>query len=214
MGLQKNGFSNSLRKIAAMTAYLCLVSASLIFISQTACAQEGQTMDKRKLTTIQTAAVGVGDKKNAVEVRYLNLPFGAATFGYMEKGGNRFYSNRTWPIAHLKLATTATYEGKKLAPGDYVFIITPKSETFKTETMTLSLASFKPETEGGTFLKPGDVFTTTPKDVTVISQKPVTFASGAPLNENLKIALEKTGETVAINIHYGDRTLTEKLMLK
>lgn len=174
--------------------------------------QTDKRMDKRKLTTIQTSTVDAGQTKNAVEVRYLNLPFGEATFGYMEKGGDRYYSNRTWPIAHLTLATPATYDGKTLQPGDYVMIITPKGNS-NPDGMKLSIASFKPE--NGTFLRAGDVFTDTPKDATVISQKPVAFDKGAPMVDHLVIDLDKTdNSTVAIKFHYGDRTLTEKLMLQ
>ena len=176
--------------------------------------QQQQRTDPRKLTTVQTASLDVGNRKGAVEVRYLNLPFGATTFGYMEKGGNRFYSNRTWPFAHLRLQTAATYEGKTLQPGDYVLIITPKSEQLKTSSMTLSLARFKPATAGGTYLVPGDVFTQVPRDAEVVVQKPITFGSGAPTSNSLRITLDKEGQTVAMKLHYGDRTLTERLNLR
>ena len=170
--------------------------------------------DPRKLTTIQVAAADDGKMKNAVEVRYLNLPFGAPTFGYMEVGGDRYYSNRTWPILHLKLAHKAVYDGKTLQPGDYVFYITPKSEKLKTDSMMLSLASFKPDPARGTFLVPGDVFTETPKDAVLVSQKPVTFDKGAPVSPALQVWVGKEGQDVSIKLHYGDRTLTEKLTLK
>lgn len=114
------------------------------------------SVDKRKLTTIQTASADSGKTKNAVEVRYLNLPWGEATFGYIETGvdprNKGYYSSRAWPIAHLRLNVPATYDGKKLAPGDYAFIITPRNP--KTNTgMTLALESFKPAEAGGSFLK-------------------------------------------------------------
>ena len=170
--------------------------------------------DPRKLTTIQTAAADDGQTKNAVEVRYLNLPFGAPTFGYMEMGGDRYYSNRTWPILHLKLARKAVYDGKTLQPGDYVVFITPKSEQLKTDSMMLSLASFKPDPARGTFLIPGNVFTDTPKDAVLISQKPVTFDKGAAVSPALQVRVVKEGDAVSIKLHYGDRTLTEKLTLQ
>jgi hypothetical protein len=175
----------------------------------------GQTKtDPRKLTTIQSATADVGKNKKAVEVRYLNLPFGAPTFGYMEVGGDRYYSNRTWPILHLTLAQNAVYNGKALKPGDYVFYITPKSEQLKTTSMMLTLASFTPATAGGTFLVPGDVFTATPKDAVVVSEKAVTFGKGAEVSPALQVWVGKEGNDIAIKLHYGDRTLTEKLTLK
>jgi hypothetical protein len=198
---------------AALLVAACAASAP---------AQEGQMtqpdkrVDKRKLTTIQTAAVDAGQTKNAVEVRYLNLPWGAQTFNYIESGtdvrNQGYYAGRTWPIAHLKLAAPATYQGKPLAPGDYVIFITPANQTEK-KGMTLSIASFTPG-EGGTFLKAGNVFVDTPKDAIVVAAKPVTFAKGAPLVDHLVIETARTGQDVALKIHYGDRTLTEKLGLK
>lgn len=200
--------------------YLAVICACVGFGSaSSALAQDtmgGQTRtDPRKLTTIQTASAEVGSNKKAVEVRYLNLPYGAPTFGYMEVGGDRYYSNRTWPILHLTLAQKATYDGKALEPGDYVFFITPKSDQLKTTSMMLSLASFKPASAGGTFLVPGDVFTETPKDAVVISQKAVTFGKGAEVAPALQVWVgQESGKDVSIKLHYGDRTLTEKLTLK
>ena len=207
------------KALARVLVYMTVVFACAGLGGATRVAAQDNTMgggkaDPRKLTTIQVAAADVGETKNAVEVRYLNLPFGAPTFGYMEVGGDRYYSNRTWPILHLKLAREAIYDGKTLLAGDYVFFITPKSEKLKTDSMMLSLASFKPDAARGTFLVPGDVFTETPKDAVVISQKPVTFGKGAPVAPALQVWVGKEGKDIAIKLHYGDRTLTEKLTLK
>src|ERR671933_3033152 len=91
-------------------ARLFIVCTLFALCAVAALAQENmggaERVDKRKLTTIQTSAVDAGKTKNAVEVRYLNLPWGEATFGYIETGEdprNRgYYAGRTWPIAHLK----------------------------------------------------------------------------------------------------------------
>jgi hypothetical protein len=204
--------------------YVVICACACLGGSMRATAQDGNMSggtaatktDPRKLTTIQSASADVGKNKKAVEVRYLNLPFGAPTFGYMEVGGDRYYSNRTWPILHLTLTQNAVYDGKALTPGDYVFYITPKSEQLKTTSMMLTLASFKPATTGGTFLIPGNVFTDTPADAVVISQKAVTFGKGAEVSPALQVWVgqEGKGKDVAIKLHYGDRTLTEKLTLK
>lgn len=203
------------KTLARSLVYVALVCACFGLGQAAAFAQGGEMgqakTDPRKLTTIQTA-VADGDK--SVEVRYLNLPFGAPTFGYMENGGDRYYSNRTWPILHLKLAGKATYDGKALQPGDYIFYITPKSEKLKSDSMMFTLASFKPDATRGTFLVPGDVFTETPKDAIVVSQKPVTFGKVAESSPALQVMVAKQGKEVSINLHYGDRTLTEKLMLQ
>lgn len=211
--MKRNGKTPARRLVYAAFIFACLGLGS----AASALAQEGAMgakTDPRKLTTIQVAATDDGQTKNAVEVRYLNLPFGGPTFGYMENGGDRYYSNRTWPILHLKLARPATYEGKALLPGDYVFYITPKSEKLKTDSMMLTLASFKPDAAGGTFLVAGNVFTDTPKDSIVVHQKAVTFGRGADVSPALQVRVDKEGKGISIKLHYGDRTLTEKLVLK
>lgn len=197
-----------------------LLAWALLASAVAALAQDGQMpaerVDKRKLTTIQTAAVDVGSTKNAVEVRYLNLPWGEATFGYIETGvdprNNGYYSGRTWPIAHLTLAAPATFEGTKLAPGDYAIVIAPANPK-ENKPMTLSLASFKPADAGGTFLKAGDVFVETPKDATVVVTKPIKFANGATPIDHLVIETARSGKNVVLKFHYGPRTLAEKLTL-
>ncbi|HEX8491463.1 MAG TPA: hypothetical protein VF658_01350 [Pyrinomonadaceae bacterium] len=215
MKLKGKALARVLIYVTFVFACVGLGGASAAIAQDNAMSGGGQSKtDSRKLTTIQIAAADIGDIKNAVEVRYLNLPFGAPTFGYMEMGGDRYYSNRTWPILHLKLAREAVYDGKTLLAGDYVFFITPKSEKLKTDSMMLSLASFKPDATRGTFLVPGDVFTETPKDAVVISQKPVTFGKGAPVSPALQVSVGKEDKAIAIKLHYGDRTLTEKLTLK
>lgn len=193
----------------------------MLFAGHNTSAQESSAqekkVDKRKLTTIRTASVDIGRMKNVVEVRYLDLPWGKATFGYIETGvdprNGQYYAKRTWPIAHLRLNTPATYQGKSLAPGDYAVIITPKNRETKAG-MKLSLASFKPAAANGTFLVPGNVFVETPKDASVVAEKEIAFAQGAPLAEQLMIHADRAGKIVSIKIHYGDRTLTEQLTLR
>ena len=220
---------NTPRTLGRVSAYafaagLLLGGASMIFVPRDAAAQEAtaapaqeQKIDRRKLTTIRTASVDMGETKRAVELRYLDLPWGKATFGYIETGvdprNGQYYANRTWPIAHLRLAVPARYHGKTLAPGDYAMIITPKNPRTKAR-MKLSFASFKPAAENGTFLVPGNVFVETPKDASVVAEKEIAFTQGAPLVEQLSIWAGREGKTVSIRINYGDRTLTEKLTLQ
>ncbi|MFN2481250.1 MAG: hypothetical protein ABR554_07270 [Pyrinomonadaceae bacterium] len=173
--------------------------------------------DKRKLTTIKSASADYKKTQKAVEVRYLNLPWGEATFGYIETGidtrNGGYYAGRAWPIAHLRLAVPAVYGGKDLKPGDYAFVITPRNAKTNTD-MTLALEWFKPAEEGGTFLKAGDVFVEVPTDAVVVTQKTIKFAKGGePVNE-LQTWVGKKGKNIEIKFHYGDRTLTEKLKLK
>lgn len=212
------------RSLARVMAYAfaagLLVGVALalfvLFTGRNVSAQE-KKVDKRKLTTIRTASVDMGETKHAVEVRYLDLPWGKATFSYIETGvdprNGQYYAKRTWPIAHLRLAAPANYQGRTLAPGDYAMIITPKNPETKAG-MKLSLASFKPAAANGSFLVPGNVFVETPRDASVVAEKEIAFAEGAPLVEQLTIRADREGKTVSIKIHYGDRTLTEELTLR
>ncbi|HEX8457415.1 MAG TPA: hypothetical protein VF656_08975 [Pyrinomonadaceae bacterium] len=201
---------------AVAVAAVALVAGQAAFAQEAMAGQE-KKVDKRKLTTIQTASLDVGETKRAVEVRYLDLPWGKATFGYIETGvdprNGQYYAKRTWPIAHLRLNAPAEWQGKTLAPGDYALIITPKNPETKAG-MKLALASFKPATEGGTFLVPGNVFVETPKDASVVAEKEIAFGTGAPVSEQLMIHTDREGQAVSIKIHYGDRTLTERLTLR
>ncbi|MBL8151578.1 MAG: hypothetical protein JNN15_16755 [Blastocatellia bacterium] len=182
--------------------YLFVFFLLVATVTGLATAQEN---DKRKLTTIQKTSV------ENLEIKYLNLPWGETTFGYIENGGNDYYSTRTWPVAHLKLSTKAVYGTRLLTPGDYMFVITPKNGKRRPK-MTLSLSAFKPD-ENGTFLTPGDVFTDTPIG-RLISRKPISFVKGAPFHDAMKIELAQNNQVVDIKIHYGDRLLVEKLTLK
>jgi hypothetical protein len=182
-----------------------------------ATATQEKKVDRRKLTTIKTTSVDMGETKKVVEVRYLDLPWGKATFGYIETGvdprNGQYYAKRTWPIAHLRLAAPAEFEGKTLAPGDYAMIITPKNPQTKAG-MKLSLASFKPADASGTFLVPGNVFVETPKDASVVAEKEIAFTQGGSVAEQLSIHADREGRIVSIKIHYGDRALREKLTLQ
>ena len=210
----------SARSIVAAFAFVALLSLGGQTFAQDAMSgmkQDDKKVDKRKLTTIQTASVDVGERKKAVEVRYLNLPWGKETFGYIETGvdprNGQYYAKRSWPVAHLRLSAPAKYQGKTLAPGDYAIVITPKNPETKAG-MKLAIASFKPAEANGTFLVPGNVFVETPKDAAVVAEREVAFAGGAPLVEELHIWTGAEGKTVSIKINYGDRTLTEKLTLQ
>ncbi|MFN2598076.1 MAG: hypothetical protein ABR563_12925 [Pyrinomonadaceae bacterium] len=208
-------FKNKLTSLALSLIFLFALAVA------TASAQDTGQMnpapvDKRKLTTIQTAAADYGTTKDAVQVRYLNLPWGEATFGYIETGldprNKGYYSGRAWPIAHLRLNVPATWEGKKLAPGDYAIVITPRDAKANKD-MTIALESFTPTDAGGTFLKAGDVFVETPKGATVVAAKTVKFDKGAPVAPQLEVWVGKSGKKVDIKFHYGDRTHTERLKL-
>lgn len=199
----------SLRTLLRTSALMVLVALCAGFIvstvtQTTASAQMGGN-DPRKATTIQTATAKLGKVNDGLTIRYLNLPWGPTTFGYMENGGNRYYSQRTWPLAHLTLKTKAEFFGKTLEPGDYVLVITPKGLAAQ---MGMQVGAFTPKGENGTFLVPGNVFTDTPEFKSVAA-KPVTFKSGAPMSDTLKFNLVPQGNKVEIKIHYGDRMYSD-----
>lgn len=209
-------------KLGARFFAVALALAFVVLAAGSARAQDGMGQmnsktDRRKLTTVQSASTDYKKAQKAVEVRYLDLPWGETTFGYIETGldtrNNGYYAGRAWPIAHLRLNVPATYDGKKLQPGDYAFVITPRNAKTNTD-MTLALEGFTPATGGGSFLKAGDVFVETPKDAKVISMKTIKFAKGSNMVDHLQMGVDKDGKNVEIKFHYGDRTLTEKLKLK
>jgi hypothetical protein len=207
------------RALSALFAVALVAAFAVVAAAQDTPAQMAApaSVDKRKLTTVQTAAADYGKQKGAVEVRYLNLPWGETTFGYIETGidsrNNGYYAGRSWPIAHLRLNVPATWDGHKLAPGDYAMVITPRDAKAGKD-MTISLESFKPSETGGTFLKAGDVFVDTPKDAKLVGEKTVKFDKGGAVANQLEVWVGKSGKNVDIKFHYGDRTHTETLKLK
>jgi hypothetical protein len=196
-----------MKTAASLGSRTLVLAAAVALLAPFAVAGQMSGPDKRKETTIQTATLDVGGAKGAVEIRYLNVPWGEQTFSYIEQGSDEYYAARTWPFAHLKLATAAKLGGKDLAPGDYVLFVTPKSASAP---MRLTLAAFKPG-ESGTFLVAGNVFTETPKDAVEVLTVPVTFTRGAPSIDHLEIVLAKAGAGVEIKVHYGDRWLSQTL---
>lgn len=182
--------------------------AAICFTSTAALAQMLGT-DKRKQTTIQTVTVDVGKAKEAVTVKFLNSPWGEKTFSYLEVGGSAYYSTRDWPFAHLKLAGKAKWIGVELEPGDYVWVVTPKSESAP---MSLSLWKFTPDATG-TFLVAGDVFTERPKDAMMVASTPIVFEKDKPLVDHLEITAKANGKKTSIVVHYGTRSITEELAL-
>ncbi len=174
--------------------------------------QEGMSMgndDPRKATTIQTTSARLGNVADAVMVRYLNLPWGPQTFGYIENGGNQFYSLRTWPIAHLTLKTRAKFFGRDFEPGDYVLTLVPKGLAPR---MGMQVRSFQPSGDSGTFLVPGNVFTETPNGP-IVASRPIEFKPGAPQSDAMRVSLVSKKNLVEMTINYGDRSFTEKLTM-
>ena len=188
-------------------AFLAVVAA--IVLGFAGAPGQAQEADKRKLTTIQSVSVDNGKTKDAVTVKYLNMPWGEKTFSYLEDGGNQYYSTRDWPFAQVTLTVKAKWIGADLEPGNYVWVITPKSDL---KPMGISIWKFTPGASG-TFLVAGDVFTERPKDAVMVASKPVKFERGKPLVDHLEITAAAKGKKADVTVHYGTRELVEQLSL-
>src|SRR5215472_7497498 len=79
----------------------------------------------REQTTIQTAKASVKEKSDAIAVKYLNLPWGEKTFEYLEKGGDEYYSARSWPFARMIVGVPIHLDDHSLATGNYALVLTP-----------------------------------------------------------------------------------------
>lgn len=156
----------------------------------------------REQTTIQTTAIDLGSVKGAVAFSYLNLPWGEKTFSYIEHGvKDSYYGERTWPFAQMDTKVSLTVDGTKLAPGQYALVITPGSDA---KSMTFSVVRF----EGPTFLKPGNVFSPTPKGASLVS-KDAEFATVEALTDHMNIETQKTKDGFTMIVNYGNRKFTK-----
>src|SRR5689334_426853 len=70
----------------------------------------------REQTTIHTTSLDVKDKKAAITVKYLDLPWGEKTFTYIEKGEDNYYGTRSWPFARLITTVPVKLEDHDLVP--------------------------------------------------------------------------------------------------
>jgi len=167
-----------------------------LFLSTTALAQT------REQTTVQTASVKLGKVEGAVTVKYLNYPWGEVTFGYLEKGGNNYYSTRTWSVAHLITKVKTSIQGVELPAGDYALVVHPGGPDKK---MTLSVIQV-----AGEFLKDGKWSEKAPEGK-VMGKWDIEFEKMDDLADHMKIALEPQGKSVKLIIYYGNRKLVHTL---
>jgi hypothetical protein len=157
----------------------------------------------REETTIQVASADVAKMTSAVQVKYLNLPWGAQTFSYIENGTDEYYSKRDWPFAHLISKVALKVGDVRLEPGDYVLVLTPGGQGKK---MQVSIASFKPDASG-TFLRPGNIFVPVPSDAKTVYKTEAAFTKDQKVVDHMKVEALSIGGQVKLNISYGDRRL-------
>ncbi len=154
----------------------------------------------REETTIQNATADLGKVKGAINVQYLNFPWGEVTFSYIEHGTKgSYYGERNWPFAQLDTKVPLNLDGTKINPGQYALVISPGSEA---KPMSLSLVQF----EGETFLKAGNVFSPVPKGDTIYS-KDITFETVDTTADHMKIDVNPTTQGVDLIVDYGNRRL-------
>ncbi len=161
----------------------------------------------REQTTIQTASLDVNDKKAAITVKYLDLPWGEKTFTYIEKGDDNYYGNRSWPFARLITTVPTKLEDHDLAAGNYALIINPAK---KGQPMAITVVQISGD---GEFLQPGNIFVEVPAGKTIFST-PAVFDSGDKvLADHMKITLAQAETGANITVLYGNRKLNRLLVV-
>jgi hypothetical protein len=161
----------------------------------------------REQTTIQTASLDVKDKKSAITVKYLDLPWGEKSFSYIEKGEENYYGTRSWPFARMITTVPVKLEDHDLAPGNYALVINPAK---KGQPMALTVSQI---TGDGEFLQPGNVFVEVPTGKTIFSA-PVTFETGDKiLADHMKIVLGQADNGITLTVLYGNRKLNRLLVV-
>ena len=173
-----------------------MIGLVLIFlVAQTAPAAE---VSPRATISIRTVG-GPG-----LKIHYLYAPWGPNTFAAMERPGDSFYNQRTWPFARLETTRELSIGGTAVPPGNYALVFhpnTPGDAGMSLEVRKLSV----PE-----FLQPGNVMTPTPEGETVWRDS-VHFDRTDVTEPALRIDLapQKTG--TKLTIRYGDRRLERDL---
>jgi len=162
----------------------------------------------REQTTIQTASLDVKDKKAAITVKYLDLPWGEKTFTYIEKGDDNYYGTRSWPFARLITTVPVKLEDHDLTPGNYALVINPAK---KGQTMAMTVVQVSGD---GEFLQPGNVFVEVPTGKTIFSA-PATFETGDKvLADHMKVVLGQADNGITLTVLYGNRKLNRLLVVE
>lgn len=187
-----------MKRVITLIFILALVLAILV---KTGSAQT------REQTTIQTTTFDVATLRDAVTISYLNLPWGEATFGYIEHGTKgSYYGERTWPFAQLETKVALTLDGTRINPGQYALVITPGADV---KPMSLSIVPF----EGPTFLKPGNIFSPTPKGMALYNRD-ISFQTFDGLADHMKIDAVATPTGFDLVVNYGNRKLAKSFTTK
>ena len=162
----------------------------------------------REQTTIQTASMDVKDKKAAITVKYLDLPWGEKTFTYIEKGDDNYYGTRSWPFARLITTVPVKLEDHDLTPGNYALVINPAK---KGQGMAITVVQISGD---GEFLQSGNVFVEAPTGKTIFSAPAVFDTGDKVLADHMKITLGQAETGVTFTVLYGNRKLNRLLVVE
>jgi hypothetical protein len=162
---------------------------------------QAQTPDAPPRPAIEKKLV----EADGLSLHFLTIPWGPNTFAAMEKGGESFYANRTWPFARLQTTVSLTLAGTTVPPGNYALVFHPNTPDNKG--MSLEVRKIAVEE----FLVAGNVMTRTPEGDTV-ARAPVSFETVGEGVPALDLTLRPREGGSSLVIRYGDRQLVKDLL--
>jgi len=194
---QVNTMQRDFRFMYRLTAIIAVIaSVAFSLVAQT-----------REQTTIQTVSLDVKDKKAAITVKYLDLPWGEKTFTYIEKGDDNYYGNRSWPFARLITTVPVKLEDHNLAAGNYALVINPAK---KAQPMAITVVQISGDAE---FLQPGNIFVEVPTGKTIFSAPAVFDTGDKVLADHMKVTLGQADSGANLTVLYGNRKLNRLLVV-
>ena len=137
-----------------------------------------------------------------VTVRFLNIPWGPQTFAAMERPGEGFYSDRTWPFARLESEVAVSIGEAELPAGNYALVFHPnKGQGMVLEAVKIGL---------GEFLRAGNIMTKTPEGESVY-KSPAIFELLDETLPTLDVSLAAVEDEITLLVAYGNRRLQRTL---
>lgn len=140
-----------------------------------------------------------------VKVHFQNLPWGPLTFATMESASDSFYNKRSWPFARLETSVPVTLDGTRVSPGNYALVFNPAS--VEHPAMSLEVLKVAP----GEFFQAGNPMTRTPAGESVF-KAPIAFDRASETVPALEVALGEAEGGLSLDVAYGDRRLSKKLV--
>ena len=142
------------------------------------------------------------ERGDGLEVRFVAYPWRPDVFAAFEEG--RSPVPASWAFARLDLQGTFRLGDRKLSPGRYAMILTPKTGTLP---MTFELRRF----DGRELFADPTVMPPPPPGETAY-KAPATFARDPEPSPTLDVTVASyRGEGSVVTIRYGDRRLVQEL---